>query len=231
MVWQLIVIAFVSYLLGSVNLSIILSKVMGKGDIRTQGSGNAGTTNTLRVLGKLPAFFVLVWDILKGAISVLLAKWIITLDSQTIPPLAVSYNGDLAIMIASIMAILGHNFPIYFGFKGGKGVATSLGVILAIEWPIGIACVVFGVVMILLTRMVSVGSILVAILYPILTFIIGEVFESQGLYLLFALLLSASVLIRHKDNIKRILSGTENKLWKTKQEKMVQSKIEDETKK
>ena len=224
MVWQLIVIAIVSYLLGSVNLSIIISKAMGKGDIREHGSGNAGTTNTLRTLGKLPAIAVLIWDVLKGVISVLLAKWIITLGNGDITADVLATHRDYAMVISAIFAVLGHNFPIYFGFRGGKGVATSLGVILAIEWPIAIACLVFAVVMMIITRMVSVGSVLVAILYPILTFFLGHEFHDPLVYLGLALLMAASVLIRHRANIKRILNGTESKLWKTKEEKLAEAK-------
>lgn len=224
MIWQLIVIALIAYLLGSINFSIILSKLMGKGDIRESGSGNAGTTNTLRTLGKLPAAAVLIWDILKGIISVLLAKWIITLGNTQIPESGLFIEKDYAMALASIFAILGHNFPIYFGFRGGKGIATSLGAIIAIEWPIAIACTVFAVVMILLTRMVSVGSILVAILYPILVFFVGKEFSNQWVYLALALIMAASVLIRHRANMKRIMNGTENKLWKNKEEKLAEAK-------
>ena len=231
MIWQLIVIALVAYLLGSVNLSIIISKLMGKGDIREHGSGNAGTTNTLRTLGKLPAVIVLIWDILKGVIAVLLAKWIITLGNGDIDASLLAEHRDYAMIISAIMAVLGHNFPIYFGFKGGKGVATSLGAIIAIEWPLAIACAVFAIVMILLTRMVSVGSVLVAILYPILTFFVGNEFYNKWLYLALALLLGGSVLLRHKANIKRILNGTENKLWKTKEEKKAELKANEEANK
>ena len=228
MIWQLIVIAIIAYLLGSFNLSIILSKAMGKGDIRTQGSGNAGTTNTLRTLGKLPAAAVLVWDILKGVIAVLLAKWIITWGNGDVSATVLAEHRDYAMVAAAIMAVLGHNFPVFFGFKGGKGVATSLGVIIAIEWPIAIACAVFAIVMILLTRMVSVGSVLVAILYPILTFFVGKEFHNNFVYLVFALVLAASVLFRHKANVKRILNGTKNKLWKTKEEKMAEANVSKE---
>jgi len=222
MIWQVIVASLIAYLLGSVNLSIILSKLMGKGDIREHGSGNAGTTNTLRTLGKLPAVAVLIWDILKGVIAVLLAKWIMDLTDANIAKDIVNEYRDYAMALSAIFAVLGHNFPIYFGFKGGKGVATSLGVIIAIEWPIAVACAIFAIVMILVTRMVSVGSVLVAILYPILTFCVGDEFTNKWVYLGLALLLAASVLIRHKANIKRILNGTENKLWKTKEEKQAE---------
>lgn len=223
MIWQLIVIALVAYLLGSVNLSIIICKLMGKGDIREQGSGNAGTTNTLRTLGKLPAAAVLIWDVLKGVISVLLAKWIITLGTGDIDANLVAEYRDYAMVISAIMAVLGHNFPIYFGFKGGKGVATSLGVIIAIEWwPIAITCLVFALVMIIVTRTVSIGSIIGAILYPILAYFAGTEFHNEWIYLALALILSASILYRHKANIKRIKDGTENKIWKTKAEKQAE---------
>lgn len=215
MVWQLIVIAMVGYLIGSVNLSIILSKAMGKGDIREQGSGNAGTTNAVRVLGKGPAALVFIFDALKGIVAIFLAKWLITLGEE---PTAMA--SELAVLVSAFSAILGHNYPIYYGFKGGKGIATTLGCILMIEWPIGFACLIFGVVLILLTRMVSCGSIISAILYPVLVLVIGEAFVYPIPYLIFACLVCTLAIYRHKANIDRILNGTENKLWKTKKEKL-----------
>ena len=128
-------------------------------------------------------------------------------------------------MASGIGVILGHNWPIYYGFKGGKGVATSLGVILVIEWRIGLICLVFALTLILLSRMVSLGYISAAILYPVLVFILpGAAFNSKWLYLAFAVVLALFVLFRHKANIKRLLNGTENKLWKTKAEKKAELK-------
>ena len=222
MVWQVLVIAIIAYLIGSINPSIILSKLLGKGDIRTQGSGNAGTTNTLRVLGKGPAALVLLIDVLKAVIAVLLGKWIITWGNTAE---AIKVCNDYALMASGIGVILGHNWPIYYGFKGGKGVATSLGVILVIEWRIGLICLVFALTLILLSRMVSLGSISAAILYPVLVFILpGAAFNSKWLYLAFAVVLALFVLFRHKANIKRLLNGTENKRWKTKAEKKAELK-------
>lgn len=222
MVWQVLVIAIIAYLIGSINPSIILSKLLGKGDIRTQGSGNAGTTNTLRVLGKGPAALVLLIDVLKAVIAVLLGKWIITWGNTVE---AIKVCNDYALMASGIGVILGHNWPIYYGFKGGKGVATSLGVILVIEWRIGLICLVFALTLMLLSRMVSLGSISAAILYPVLVFILpGTAFNSRWLYLAFAIVLALFVLFRHKANIKRLLNGTENKLWKTKAEKKAELK-------
>ena len=240
MIWQLIVIAMVGYLIGSVNLSIILSKLMGKGDIREQGSGNAGTTNTLRVLGKGPAALVLIFDICKAVIAILLAKGIFAfsgVEMFTTPgdtaTLNVTY--ELGILIAALGAILGHNYPIYYGFKGGKGIATSLGALLMIEWQIGLVCLVFALVLMISSRMVSLGSICAAILYPVLVWIMGSAFgtsfKARMIYTIFAVLVAALAIYRHRTNITRLLNGTENKLWKTKAEKLAEmSKNSEETK-
>lgn len=240
MIWQLIVIAMVGYLIGSVNLSIILSKLMGKGDIREQGSGNAGTTNTLRVLGKGPAALVLIFDICKAVIAILLAKGIFAISGVemfTTPgdtaTLNVTY--ELGILLAALGAILGHNYPIYYGFKGGKGIATSLGALLMIEWQIGLVCLVFALVLMISSRMVSLGSICAAILYPVLVWIMGSTFgtsfKARMIYTIFAVLVAALAIYRHRTNITRLLNGTENKLWKTKAEKLAEiSKNSEETK-
>ena len=240
MIWQLIVIAMVGYLIGSVNLSIILSKLMGKGDIREQGSGNAGTTNTLRVLGIGPAALVLIFDICKAVIAILLAKGIFAISGVemfTTPgdtaTLNVTY--ELGILLAALGAILGHNYPIYYGFKGGKGIATSLGALLMIEWQIGLVCLVFALVLMISSRMVSLGSICAAILYPVLVWIMGSAFgtsfKARMIYTIFAVLVAALAIYRHRTNITRLLNGTENKLWKTKAEKLAEiSKNSEETK-
>lgn len=222
MIWQLIVIAILAYLLGSVNLSIILCKLMGKGDIREHGSGNAGTTNTLRTLGKWAAILVLTFDVLKAVVAVCLAKWLIALGQPSEGSLLVMK--DLAMAVAGIGVILGHNFPIYYGFKGGKGIATSLGVLLTIEWQLGVVCLVFALVLMILTRMVSIGSIAAAILYPVLVLVQGNAFSNRWIYLTFATIIALLAIWRHRANIKRIYDGTENKLWKTKAEKKAELK-------
>ena len=215
MVWQVAVIAIISYLIGSINPSIIISKLLKKEDIRTQGSGNAGTTNTLRVLGKGPAIIVLLIDVLKAVVAVFLGRWIGTWGEYT--PEIMDQLHDYAIMASALGAILGHNFPIYYGFKGGKGVATSLGVLLVVEWRIGLVCLVFAIVLMALTRMVSLGSIAAAILYPVLVFVLPvTAFKNNWLYLGFAVVLAVLVLVRHRANIKRLLNGTENKLFEKK---------------
>ena len=238
-IWQIIVIAMLGYLIGSVNLSIILSHLMGKGDIRNYGSGNAGTTNTLRTLGKLPALAVLIFDIFKGVIAIFLAKKLMLLGIGAIEDgkymqLALEY----ATLVAGLFAILGHNFPIYYGFKGGKGIATSLGVIFIIEPRIGITCALFAIILILASRMVSLGSIFAAFLYPVLVFVhggeLGAQFTSELMfkvpYCIFSLILASLAIYRHRANIDRLLNGTENKLWKTKKEKAEEAAKQKETK-
>ena len=246
MIWQLIVILMIGYLIGSVNLSIILSKLMGKGDIREYGSGNAGTTNTLRVLGKGPAALVLIFDICKAVIAILIAMLIFKISGTEImhevpleydPAVMLPQNmyayeytriAQLGILLAALGAILGHNFPIYYGFKGGKGIATSLGALLMIEWQIGLVCLVFALALMISSRMVSLGSICTAILYPVLVWIMGDVFgtsfESKLIYVIFAVCIAGFAIFRHRSNIKRLLNGTENKLWKTKKEKEEEAK-------
>ena len=211
MVWQIISVFLLSYLIGSINPSILVSKFLGKGDIREQGSGNAGTTNTLRVLGKGPAALVLLIDVLKAVVAVLISKWIGTLGEYSPEQFKVLH--DYVLFASGLGVILGHNFPIYFGFKGGKGVATSLGVLLIVEWKIGLICMIFALIMIAVSHMVSLGSITAAILYPILVLLMpGVAFYNNWLYLAFALVLAALVLIRHRANIKRLLEGTESKI-------------------
>ena len=222
-IWQLIVIAMVGYLIGSVNLSIILSHLMGKGDIRNYGSGNAGTTNTLRTLGKLPALLVLLFDIFKGVIAIFLGVKLMGLGITNMEAEYMQLAMEYAELVAGFFAILGHNFPIYYGFKGGKGIATSLGVILMIEPVIGTTCALFAVILILASRMVSLGSIFAAFLYPVLVCVLGEAYPTDLMYKIpycaFSILLAVLAIYRHRTNIDRLLNGTENKLWKTKKEK------------
>jgi len=201
-----IVMALIAYAIGSINFSIIISKKMAGFDVREKGSGNAGTTNMLRSVGKKAAAITLLCDILKGVVSILIA-FVITKIMRDI-------DGALLVQIAALAVVIGHTFPIFFGFKGGKGVATSLGVLLCINWQIGLVCLVFALIIMAATRMVSAGSVTAAILYPVLVlFQVGkEYFIVPGNYIVFSILLALLVAFNHRTNIKRILSGTENKL-------------------
>lgn len=201
-----IVVAIIAYLIGSINFSVIFSKKMAGFDVREKGSGNAGTTNMLRSVGKKAAAITLICDILKGVVAILIAMFIAWAFKVE--------NASLLVQIAGIAVVLGHTFPIFFGFKGGKGVATSLGILIMSNWQIGLICLVFGVVLIALTRMVSLGSCAAAVLFPVLTLFINEHYiVSQGSsYLIYSIILAVIVLFNHRSNIQRILSGKENKI-------------------
>ena len=180
-----IVVAILSYLIGSINFSIIISKKVAGFDVREKGSGNAGTTNMLRTVGKKAALITLVCDILKGVISILLAL--------LIGKIAKEANNSILVQIAGILVIIGHTFPIFFKFKGGKGVATAVGVLLTTNWQIGLICLIFGLVLIALTRMVSLGSITAAILFPILVLFIKTNYIVEGNYFIYSLIIAVMV--------------------------------------
>lgn len=197
MYWY-VFISLLAYLVGSINLSIILCKKIKGKDIRDLGSGNAGSTNTLRTLGKLPAAATLLFDILKGVIIVMIAMLISKTGWLTNPALFIQLSG--------VFVVLGHDFPIYYGFRGGKGVATSLGVIMAINPKIGAICLVFGILIIIVTRIVSLASVTVASLYAIaVLFLMPD-------YFIFSLIIVAILLFKHRGNIQRLIKGTERKI-------------------
>ena len=205
-----IIIAIIAYLIGSVNFSIIISKKTAGFDVREKGSGNAGTTNMLRSVGKKAAAITLLCDILKGVISIGIAI--------IIGKIWTDLNAELLLQIAGIAVVLGHTFPIFFGFKGGKGVATSLGVLLMSNWQIGLICLVFALILMILTRMVSLGSCAAAVLFPVLTLFINDHYtvltegKSGSVYFIYSVILAVIVLYNHRSNIKRLLNGTENKI-------------------
>ena len=201
-----IIVGIVAYLIGSISFSVLISKKMAGFDVREKGSGNAGATNMLRAVGKKAAVLTLLCDALKGVVAILFAILVG----------AISKNSDksLLVQIAGILVVVGHTFPVFFGFKGGKGVATSLGVLLMTNWKIGLICLVFALVLIVLTRMVSMGSMGAAILFPVLTIFINTNYTvSDGSkYFVYSVILALIVAFNHRSNIKRILNGTENKI-------------------
>ena len=199
-----ITIAIIAYAIGSINFSVIFSRKFAGFDVREKGSGNAGTTNMLRTVGKKAAIITLICDILKGIVSILIA-------------LVISYfvkevDRSILVQLAGFFAVFGHTFPIFFEFRGGKGVATALGVILLTNWQIGLICLVFALCLIILTKMVSLGSIMTAILFTILTIFIHENFIASGNYIIFGIALGLLIVFNHRANLKRILEGNENKL-------------------
>lgn len=195
----LIISAVVGYALGSVNSSVIVGKMHGV-DIRTKGSGNAGLTNTLRVLGKKAAILVLAGDILKGVIAVLAG---ILFSGWVAGTLGAYYP-----VIAGTLAVIGHNWPVYFNFKGGKGILTTATVIFMVDWKIGLTVLVLFVIIVFVTRYVSLGSIIGALVVPPAALIFGH----DLVFIIFMLVLAALAIFRHSANIKRLIKGNENKL-------------------
>lgn len=190
---RLLLSAVIGYLLGSLNNSIIVGKFYGI-DIRSHGSGNAGTTNALRTLGKKAAILVLIGDIAKGIIAYLAGYFIC--------------GTHLGGMVGGTAAILGHVWPVYFGFRGGKGVLTSLAVLLLIDWRIALGLLCVFVFIVLLTRYVSLGSIIAAALFPI-----AAVIFSRGIdIIIFSGIIAVLIIAKHHANIKRLIEGTESKL-------------------
>ena len=194
----LLLCAFAGYALGSVNSSVIIGRIY-RIDIRNEGSKNAGLTNALRVLGKKAAVMVLAGDILKGVIAVLLGS----LVSRWAGSL-----GQYFSVAAGTFAVIGHNWPVYFKFKGGKGILTTATVIFMLDWRIGLVVLVLFVLVVALSKYVSLGSITGAFAVPLVAFAFGH----DLVFICFMLFLSALAIFRHKANINRLMNGKENKL-------------------
>ena len=218
-----IIIALIAYAIGSVNFSVIISKKMAGFDVREKGSGNAGSTNVLRTVGKKAAAITLVCDILKGVVAILVALVIGLFAKES--------SKAILVEVAALAVVLGHTFPILFEFRGGKGVATSLGIILLINWKIGLICLVFALTLMALTRMVSLGSISASVLFAVLTMFITDSYvagiEHDFSFVVFGVLLAAFVIFNHRSNLKRILNGTENKLGSKKKDSQEEPKKEE----
>ncbi|MHB8062380.1 MAG: glycerol-3-phosphate 1-O-acyltransferase PlsY [Ruminiclostridium sp.] len=205
---KIIFVLVIGYLLGSLNTSLIVSKFYGT-DIRKHGSGNAGTTNALRTFGKIAAVLVIFGDILKGVLSYLIGNLIV--GSVQIENLATNHLSTvlgIGGMIAGIASIAGHNWPIYFGFKGGKGVLTSFSVVMMMDWKLGLVLLGLFIVIVAITRYVSLGSIIACAVFPI-----GAYIKGNGIvFTIFAAILAILAISRHNANIKRLISGTETKI-------------------
>ena len=199
-----------AYLLGSINFGVVVSKLLYHEDVRTKGSGNAGTTNILRTYGKKAAALTLAGDIGKGVAAVLLGKLIFGMG---IAPQATLYGGYLA----SIAAVCGHLWPIWFRFKGGKGVAVAAGAILATQPPVLLALAIVFFSLAFSTRIVSLSSIVVAALYPVFTGL-WSWYQGYDIWFTtaFAVAMGLLVIWMHRANIGRLLNGTEYKFGEKK---------------
>src|SRR6201996_3709072 len=191
------------YLLGSFSTAIIVGKLYGK-DITSLGSKSAGLTNTLRVLGRLAAVLVLAGDILKGVIACLVGLWLGVYVHAGVARDCVS------LLAAGAGAIIGHNWPLYFGFKGGKGALTGAAVLFMFDWVMALICVGVFVLIVAVTRYVSLGTITAAVLFLILSFV--PAFGHTVYFNVFACLMALIIVLKHRTNIQRLLSGTENRL-------------------
>ena len=182
------------YLIGSIPFGLLLTKAAGLGDIRKVGSGNIGATNVLRTGRKGLAAATLILDGLKGAVAVLLARY---------------FLGDQDLVVGTA-AVLGHLFPVWLGFRGGKGVATGLGVLLAASWPVGLACCALWLVAAKLLKMSSAAALTAFAAAPLFALVL-----SSADHALMALLIAILVFWRHEANIRRLLAGTEPRIGKT----------------
>jgi len=190
---RLALAAIAGYLLGSLNTSLIVGKFYDV-DIRKHGSGNAGMTNTLRTLGKKAALFVIAGDVLKGILAYAAGYYICA--------------GKIGGLLGGTACILGHIWPVFFGFKGGKGVLTAFAVLLMFDWPIALGLFAVFLLIVLLTKYVSLGSITAAILFPIVSAVLGR----DMMTLVFSGIIAVLVILKHHANIKRLLNGTESKI-------------------
>lgn len=215
MIWLCYIIMFVvPYLLAGINASIIVAKIKTGKDIRTMGSGNAGLTNTLRVLGKGAAGIVLLGDVSKAAIAVLVVRlsFMYVGGVNTMDPAS---NMTWVEFMAVFMAIVGHCFPLYYGFKGGKGVLAAISAIFVLDWRI--ACILLGIfiVLVAITRYVSLGSCVASSCFCIAAPLFGYFADRDPAFIvngIIAAFCGGLIVFRHRTNIKRLVTHTEKKL-------------------
>lgn len=201
-------IAIISYLLGSLNFGIILSKSFEKDDVRTHGSGNAGSTNMLRSFGKKAAILTIIGDMLKVFLAIFIALKIYEYTPMLLSTNPISNMILFVKSFAGFFCVIGHIFPCFFKFKGGKGVATSGGMVFAIDWKIALILLAVFIVVLLLTRYVSLGSIAMAVLYPVMMNLFYHSAESTIIAVVFTLI----VVTTHVPNIARLINHTESKV-------------------
>ena len=212
--FKLVIVAIISYLLGSCNFGVIISKSLKKEDIRESGSGNAGTTNMMRTYGKTLGILTIIGDIAKVFVAIWLAFKIMSVEETKMIFDRISDNPQYVLKsFAGLFAVTGHIFPCFFKFKGGKGVATSGGMVIMIDWRIALILFAIFVLIILITRYVSLGSIIMAVVYPVF---MGLFHKDLGLVII-SLVFTVIVVMAHRENIKKLINHTENKIGSKKQ--------------
>mgnify|MGYP000277879391 CR=1 FL=1 len=200
-----IIVSIIAYLLGSISFSVIFSKKLAGFDVREKGSGNAGTTNVLRTVGKKAAALTLLCDCLKGVFAVLVAFIAGKIVKDT--------DSSLLVQLAGIFVVLGHTFPVFFKFKGGKGVASTFGFILVTCWPVAVIALGIWLVMAFAFRYSSLSALTAAVFVPVASYFLAPSLEYTVVYALVVLL----VIVRHHGNIRRLLNGEESKIKLKKQ--------------
>ncbi|RMC37461.1 glycerol-3-phosphate 1-O-acyltransferase PlsY [Paracoccus alkanivorans] len=189
---SLILWTVLGYLLGSIPFGMVIARLLGLGDLRQIGSGNIGATNVLRTGSKRAALATVLLDSGKGALAVLLARY---------------FAGDVAAMLAGGAAFLGHCFPVWLGFRGGKGVATFLGTLIALHWPLGLGACAIWLLTAIISRISSLSALIAAAFAPVLAWAMG-----RSDLILICLFITALIFIRHKTNITRLLDGSEPRI-------------------
>ncbi len=223
--WLALLLTVVSaYLLGSINWAIIFTRLFSHKDIRTVGSGNAGATNVLRSQGVLPAMLTVIGDIGKGVLAVIVGAWLmshvnLTDGANTYSPSSLHLIGGY---MAGLFCVVGHMFPVFYGFRGGKGVLASLGMFFVIDWRIAVLGLLLFLITVAISRMVSLGSVVVASYVPVLTLIfrlwVDKMSTSAVIFCtVLSGIIAAIVIWKHGSNVRRIRSGTERRLGEDKE--------------
>ena len=201
---QFIGIVVIGYLLGAIPFGVIIGKMVRGIDVREYGSGSMGMTNVMRTVGAKAGLIVLVADVLKGSAAVALT-WAIFYSA----PDSTVYWGQMA---GGVAAVIGHSWPVYIGFRGGRGISTAFGAILVISWPIGLICLAAFLLMVAIFKYISLGSISGATAL-VIAMVVSYIYDWEPIsYLAFALVVAPVVIFRHRANIKRLLSKTESKI-------------------
>lgn len=192
---DIVLIIILSYLIGCFSSAYLIGRIFKKMDIRSYGSGNSGTTNAVRVMGFKLGVLTFLLDFSKGILAVLIG---------------INIMGQLGGFIATIFVVIGHDWPVFLKFKGGKGIATTIGALAVLNFPVALISVIIGILTALLTRYVSLGSIMFLIMVPIISLIYNSAFNQS--FFLTTVILGLVGIYRHKENIKRLINGNENKL-------------------
>ena len=187
-----IALCIFAYLMGSVSTAIIVCKVLRYPDPRSEGSNNPGTTNVLRIAGKFPAVLTLVGDVAKGVVPILVGRWLLM--------------DDYILAMMGLCAFLGHLYPVFFNFEGGKGVATALGVMTTLSWPIGLSIMLIWLIVAVLSRFSSLAALTSWALAPLIVYLVDSAF----LYPM--AVMSLLLIMRHHENIKKLLDGSESRI-------------------